>query len=174
MSGESLKKMTALKDNFGFGLFRVPFYEMEGYGHSGGIDGFHSNAYYFPESKVSVAITQNGTVYPLNDIVVGALSIYFGRDYDLPVFSEPVAVDAAELGKYTGVYSTPVFPLKLTVTIDGGTLTAQGTGQPSFPLECFAKDKFRFDTAGVEIEFVPHENKLLLKQGGMTFEMTRE
>lgn len=173
VSNESLKKMTTLKDNFGLGLFKVPFYDMTGYGHTGGIDGFHSNAYYFPESKVSVALTENGMVYPLNDIIIGVLSIYFGKEYSLPQFSEAMSLNAEDLDKYFGVYSTPAFPLKLTISKDGNTLIAQGTGQPSFPLEYIGDNKFKFDAAKLELEFLPDQNKMILKQGGMTFEMVK-
>lgn len=174
VSNESLNKMTSLKDNFGLGLFKVPFHDMTGYGHTGGIDGFHSNAFYFPDSKVSIALTENGMAYPLNDIIVGALSIYFGKEYSLPQFSEAISLNAEDLDKYLGVYSTSTFPLKLTITKDGNTLIAQGTGQPSFPLEYIGENKFKFDAAKLELEFFPDSSKMILKQGGMTFEMTRE
>ncbi len=171
---ESLKQMTTVIDNFGLGLIRVPFYDMKGYGHTGGIDGFQANAFYFPEEKVSIALASNGVVYPLNDIIVGSLSIYFGKAYQLPPFSETITLTAEELDIYLGVYSTSAFPLKITISRNGNTLIAQGTGQPSFPLECVEKDKFKFDQARLELEFIPAENKMILKQNGMTFDMKRE
>ena len=171
---ESLNQMKTIKDMFGFGLIQVPFYNLRGYGHTGGIDGFQANAFYFPEPKVSIALASNGVVYPLNDIIIGVLSIYFGRDYQLPEFKESITLTNEELDKYTGVYSTPTLPTKLTISRNGNILTAQGTGQPSFPLEYVEKDKFKFDQARLEIEFIPSENKLILKQNGMIFEATRE
>lgn len=171
---ESLKQMTTVIDNFGLGLIQVPFYDMKGYGHTGGIDGFQANAFYFPEEKVSIALTSNGVVYPLNDIILGSLSIYFGKAYRLPQFKETITLTAEELETYLGVYSSSAFPLKLTISRNGNTLVAQGTGQPSFPLECVGKNKFKFDQARLELEFIPIENKMMLKQNGMTFEMKRE
>ena len=171
---ESLNQMKTIKDMFGFGLIQVPFYNLRGYGHTGGIDGFQANAFYFPEPKVSIALASNGVVYPLNDIIIGVLSIYFGREYQLPEVKESITLTNEELDKYTGVYSTPTLPIKLTISRNGNILTAQGTGQPSFPLEYVEKDKFKFDQARLEIEFIPSENKLILKQNGMIFEATRE
>lgn len=171
---ESLKQMTTVIDKFGFGLIQVPFYDMKGYGHTGGIDGFQANAFYFPNEEVSIALTSNGVVYPLNDIILGALSIYFGKGYQLPQFKEPIVLATEELDKYLGVYSASAFSLKLTISRNGNTLMAQGTGQPSFPLECVEKNKFKFDQARLELEFIPAENKMILKQNGMTFEMKRE
>lgn len=174
ISAQSLEQMTLLKDNFGFGLFLVPFYTMVGYGHTGGIDGFASNAFYFPAENVSIALTSNGVVYPLNDIIVGALSIYFGKPYELPVFPKTVKIEASELIKYLGVYSAPTFPIKLTVTQKDGLLLAQGTGQPSFPLEYQGGNKFRFEPAKVEIEFDLVNKKMMFRQGGISFELSRE
>ena len=171
---ETLNQMTTIMDGFGYGLIQVPFNDMKGYGHTGGIDGFQAGAFYFPQEKVSVAITSNGVIYPLNDIIVGSLSIYFGTEYLLPQFKEPIALTAEELDKYLGIYSTSAFPLKLTISRNGNTLIAQGTGQPSFPLECVEKNKFKFDQARLELEFIPSENKMILKQNGMTFEMKQE
>lgn len=171
---ESLKEMTTVIDNFGLGLMKVPFYNMVGFGHTGGTDGFHSNAFYFPEASVSVTILENGLAYPLNDIIIGVLSIFFDKEYQLPVFSEPVILKSKELNKYLGVYSSPTFPLKITITKKDNILICQATGQPSFPLECFAKDKFRYDPAKLELEFIPKKKKMILKQFGATFELTKE
>lgn len=162
----SLGLMTQVQDNFGLGLFRVPFYSSIGYGHSGGLDGFHSNAYYFPDEKIGIAVTSNGLVFPLNDIVKTALEIYTGKDTQLPQFDAGVTLTEEDLSKYLGVYSSEALPLKFTIGKDGNVLTAQLTGQPSFPLECFEVDKFRFTPAKVVIEFYPGKNTLILKQGG--------
>ena len=64
--------------------------------------------------------------------------------------------------------------MKITITNDGNTLLAQATGQPSFPLEATAKDTFKFDQAGVVIEFEPAKDVLILKQNGGEFTFIRE
>lgn len=174
VSEKSLGEMINLKDNFGFGLFKVPFYTMTGYGHTGGIDGFQANTYYFPESKVSVSLTENGVVYPLNDIIIGTLSIYFDKNYELPEFTEAIILKTEDLDQYLGVYSTAAFPLKITITKKRNILIAQGSGQPAFVLECFGENKFRYDPAKLKMEFIPDENKMILEQFGMTYEMKRE
>jgi len=85
-----------------------------------------------------------------------------------------VEVSTEVLDKYLGVYSTPDLPIKITISRDDKTLMAQGTGQPAFPLEAFEPDKFKFDQAGVVIEFITAGKKLILKQGGQNFEMIKE
>jgi len=170
---ENFDKMLDLKDNFGFGLFQAPFYDEIGYGHTGGIDGFQSNAFYFPESKVSVALVENGVAYMLNNILIGCLSIYFGKDYDLPIFIPTITLTSEELDKYTGVYSTTELPIKFEVTKKENTLIIQGTGQQELPLECIEKDKFQCESVDLILEFTPEENKMILKQFDMTFELSK-
>jgi D-alanyl-D-alanine carboxypeptidase len=168
---EQMKKMV---DGFGIGLFQFPFNGKAAFGHTGGIDGFQSMAGYFPKEKVSIAYISNGVVMPVNDIMIAALSIYFGEKYELPVFEPAFEVKAEDLDQYLGVYSTPAFPLKLTITKKEGILMAQGTGQPSFPLEASGEHKFKFDAAQLKLTFLPKENKMVLEQGGAKFEMTKE
>lgn len=174
VNGETLEMMMRIEDDFGIGMFTFPFHKKTAYGHNGGIDGFQSSAGYFPDEDVSVAYLGNAVVMPVNDIMIGVLSIYFGEEYDLPDFQPAMEISAEELKPYPGLYTSPDLPIDLTITIDGNTLMGQGSGQPAFPLEPYEKNKFRFDQAGLTIEFVPEENKLILNQGGKSYDMKRE
>jgi D-alanyl-D-alanine carboxypeptidase len=174
LSGTSLASMQEVQGNLGAGLFPIPFYERIAFGHNGGIDGFQSSAAYFPSDRISIALTTNGMNMSMNDILIGALSILFGRDYALPEFGPALVLRPEDLTTYLGVYSSPQLPLKVTIAAIGSQITGQGTGQPSFPLEPFEKDKFRFGQAGIVIEFHPDKNSLILQQGGQTYEMIRE
>ena len=174
ISQESLQMMMTIEHGYGLGIIQAPFYEKKAYGHSGGIDGFQSRAFYFPVEKVAVAYLSNGVVMPINDILIGVLSIYFGRDYELPTFTTAIVLTSAELDKYLGVYSSPGFPLKITITKNKNNLIAQATGQSSFPLEAYEENKFKFEQARLEIEFITTNNKLILRQGGGVFELTKE
>ena len=78
ISANSLSTMLALKDNFGMGIFPVPFYAKRGFGHSGGIDGFNAMLIYFPEDELSYAITSNALNYTFNDIHIAVLSGIYG------------------------------------------------------------------------------------------------
>jgi D-alanyl-D-alanine carboxypeptidase len=162
LRAESLELMKTVVDGYGLGLFKIPFYDKTGFGHTGGIDNFTSMFSYFPDGNVSYAMTSNGTNYSNNNI----LSAVYGKDYEIPEFSN-YEVTAEELEQYLGVYSSITIPIKITITQDGNTLLAQATGQSAFPLEASAKDEFKFDLANIVIEFIPTEKKLILKQSGM-------
>ena len=165
ISNASLEKMKTLQDNYGMGIFKVPYNEKIGYGHTGGIDAFRSVLYYFPEEKVAIAITANGQSYTNNDLVIAGLSWYFNRPFTIPSFKTTV-YKTEDLDQYLGEYSSTEIALKITVTKEGNNLFAQATGQSAFPLQSFEKDKFEFKQAGIVMEFDTDKKQMILKQGG--------
>ncbi|MCX6239260.1 MAG: serine hydrolase [Bacteroidia bacterium] len=173
VSQKSLDQMKTITEGYGMGMFQIPFNTKKAYGHNGGIDGFGSNLAYFPEDSLAVAYCTNGMVFPMNDILIGVLSIYFGRDYSIPTFNS-LSLKSEDLDKYLGIYSSTQLPLKIAITKDDSKLIAQATGQSSFPLEATEKDKFKFDQAGVIIEFNPDKNELTLKQSGGVYLFTKD
>ena len=64
--------------------------------------------------------------------------------------------------------------LRIIITRNNLTLIAQATNQPSFPLEAVEKDKFKFDRAGVVLEFNPIAETVILKQGGGQYAFIKE
>lgn len=174
VSDSSLQNMEKIVDGFGIGIIKFPFYDKKTFGHTGGIDGFQAIAGYFPDDKVLVSYISNGVVMSRNDITIGILSIYFGNDYKLPEFKQPIVLKPEDLDLFPGIYSTPKLPMKLTVTKIENQLSAQATNQPSFLLEAIEKDKFVFEEGGIEIQFIPQDQKLILKQGGGVYEMKKE
>ena len=172
ISESSLQDMIKTEGKYGKGIFPTPFNELQGYGHTGGIDGYRSILVYFPEKELGVALISNGLNYMQNDILIGILSIYLGQPFILPDLTTAL-VETDVLKTYEGVYSKQDFPLKITIKLDGNNLTAQATGQGSFPMEAVSETEFKYDAAGIVITF-PEKGKLNLKQGGMDFLMERE
>ncbi|MEP2279908.1 serine hydrolase domain-containing protein [Maribacter sp.] len=84
ISENSLLKMTTMVDGYGYGIFTIPFYNKNGFGHDGRVDGYQSLSIYFPSDDVTLTYLSNGVNMAPNDIVIGALSIFSGLEYDLP------------------------------------------------------------------------------------------
>lgn len=180
VSADSLAKMKELNQGFGRGLFQFPFYDKTAFGHTGGIDGFSSQTGYFAADDVAFALTANGMNYAMNDISIAILSIYYGRPYDIPDFSQKaITIPAQDLVKYEGVFASPAMPLKITIKVTDGQLTAQATGQGAFNLTPYSAAEFRFDPAGIIMIFSTDGNEVdystfQMKQGGNNFKFTRE
>ena len=173
VSKESLEKMQTVNGQYGMGMFKIPFYDKTGFGHTGGIDGFASVFGHFADGNISYALTSNGTNFNNNNISIAVLSAVFGKDYEIPEF-KAVKVDAETLEKYVGVYASAQIPLKITITRNNETIVAQATGQSAFPLEATAANTFKFEQAGVVLEFNAADNTMVLKQGGGVFNYKKE
>ncbi|MEO9946264.1 serine hydrolase domain-containing protein [Paraglaciecola sp.] len=180
VSANSLDKMKEVNQGYGRGLFKFPFYKKVIYGHTGGIDGFVSQAGYFPADNVAFTLTSNGLNYKLNDISIGLLSIYYGRPFDIPDFTQkPISLSEKNLLKYEGVFSSKDIPLKITLKFRDGQLTAQATGQGPLSLTPFSHSEFRFEPAGIVMQFELDGEKVdyatfQLKQGGGTYHFSKE
>ncbi len=173
ISYQNLEKMRTIREVFGLGLLRFPFYDRAGYGHTGGIDGFSSVAMYFPSDNLSYSLVSNGANYVINNISLAVLSAVYEKPFELPDFQR-IALTTEELEPYLGTYSTSKLPIKITFTKNDSVLIAQGTGQPSFALEAVEKDKFTYEKGGIIFEFQPEKGTVTLKQGGGVFLMERE
>lgn len=155
LASESLQEMTAFEGPFGLGLIRFPFGDRSFIGHNGGIDGFRSNTAHYADGDLTISILTNGLNYNFNDILIGTLSIAFGQDYEIPSFEEREAVtlEEDELNQYTGTFSSPNFPLDISLFVNGGNLMAQATGQGAFPLTIYSETTMAFEQAGIEMVF---------------------
>ena len=169
----SLQQMKTIVDGMGMGMFTFPFYEHKAFGHNGGIDGFSSSLGYFPKDSLSFSYCINGSNFKSNDIAVAILSIYFNRNFTISDFKK-TATSNVDFVKYIGVYSSLVFPLKITISTDGKNLFAQATGQGSFPLEHTSNNTFTFETAGIELIFDTEKEEMILKQSGRSFTLKKE
>jgi len=178
LSAESLDQMKQFEGALGLGLIRFPFGNKTFYGHNGGIDGYQSNGAYNPEEEITFAVLSNGMNYTFNDVLIGLLSITFGNDFDIPDFEERQAItlSKSDLGKYTGTYSSPNFPLNIEIFSDGGMLMAQATGQGAFPLTIYDDTTMGFEQAGIEMEFSDFSNgkyrAFRFRQAGQQFDFT--
>ncbi|KFF24408.1 serine hydrolase domain-containing protein [Chryseobacterium vrystaatense] len=109
---------------FGYGLFKTPFYNRTGYGHTGRIDEFHSGIAYFPEDSFSIAVLANGTNVKLNDLVIGIVSRYYQKKYKSPDFTTYSSETAPSTEIYKGIYKA-----KLAGVITVGTFQITQAGK---------------------------------------------
>jgi D-alanyl-D-alanine carboxypeptidase len=173
VSQNSLAQMKIITDGEGMGMEAMPFNSRKGYGFEGAIDGFVTNLAYFQEDSLAVAYCTNGQIYPWYEIWKGVLSIYFGKAYTIPSFNT-LSLSEEDLNKYIGSYSNNQIPLRITISKVNLTLTAQATGQDSFPLEANAEDEFKYYQAGIVLKFKKDKNEMTLEQGGGSYLFTKD
>jgi hypothetical protein len=130
-------------------------------------------------AKFEIALKQGE-----NELLIGLANNFFGwgliarldrldgievsTDFPAPV-SPP-----ANMNTYAGTYGSTEVPFKIMITATNETLMAKATGEPAIAMEYFETDKFRYEQAGLVLEFTPHEKKMVLKQGKRVIGFTRE
>lgn len=173
ISSESLSTMTTLNDNYGYGVFSLPFYDRSAIGHNGNIDGFFASAAYFKDDNLAISYISNGNGYPGNDVVIAMLSSWYGRDFALPNF-EGTQVSASAMQSFVGDYKNPNVPIVISIIFDNGRLFGQATGQPRFPLTAISDNTFTFDQARITVSFDVAEKKMYFEQAGQEFVFVKE
>lgn len=119
-----------------------------------------------------------------NELLIGVANDFFGWGIisrldnmegieTSTLFSLP-PVQPKDLSPYLGNYISEDKSEKIIFTTAVNKLLAQSTGQQAITLEYFDKDKFKFDQAGVVLEFYPSEKKMILKQASRTMTFLRE
>jgi CubicO group peptidase (beta-lactamase class C family) len=80
ISESSLAKMTSGED-YGLGIFQMPFDDIMGYGHTGGYIASESSLTYYPQDSMAIAYTTNGIAYPKERILEHVLRIYHNKPF---------------------------------------------------------------------------------------------
>ncbi len=78
------------------------------------------------------------------------------------------------LTEYLGNYSSPVFPMKITVAENNGVLELQLEGQPSLPLENEGGGEFVMEEARLQLQFNDEKNGFKLDVDGQSSDFTKE
>lgn len=177
VSKKSLKIMQTMNDfqgiGVGSGMLAFNNFDKKSYGHNGAIDDFQSILSYSPEENLTVSITSNGLSYPMNNILLCALSCYFDKPFTLPNFTI-LTVKPEVLDLYLGQYASKQFPLKIVITKSENKLFGQATGQPDFPLEATADNMFKFEQAGIVLKFDADKKQMVFKQGPSEYLFIKE
>jgi CubicO group peptidase (beta-lactamase class C family) len=173
VSQATLNQMKTMRDGEGLGMVTFTFAGKTFYGHTGGADNYGAWLAYEPEEKLAVAYTTNAKIHPVENIVRGAVEIYYNKPFQIPAL-ESIAVNLDVLDRYVGIYATPDAPAKAVVTRDGSTLFFQPPGASSaVPLEATAEDKFQIEGVAV-FTFDAAKNQMTVKRRGGERVFTKE
>ncbi len=121
--------------------------------HGGGIEGFLSDAAYYPNEKLFMAALVNNDRVPATDVIRTLTAIYDGDKYELPKKRVAVKVDAAILDKYVGEYElSPA--MKFKFTREGDKLVLEPTGQGKAAVFAESETDFFLTVVDATFKFV--------------------
>ncbi len=148
---ERVAYMKRMQDDYGAGLFEMPFKKKLILGHNGAIDEFRAVAGYAPDSIMSFALLTNLNSDEMNDVSILLLEDFYGQSWKMPK-SVPILNDE-QLANLTGDFSSPNLPIGIKLYGSRGRLIAQASGQDPFPLlPADEPDRYRFKMADVLID----------------------
>ena len=143
---------------------------MRYFSHGGANEGYRDMlAAYEKGGDGAVVMTSGDNGDQLADEVMHSIAAEYGWPDWKPDIRAVVTVDEKTLQQYTGTYQlNPGFDL--VVTLEGGQLITQATGQPKFTIYAKSENRFFPLEFPAEIEFVKEAdgkvNALILHQGG--------
>ncbi len=148
----------ATSDGYGYGLFTGEFEGSAMVGHDGGIEGFVSSAWYFPNENTYIIALSNVDTVSMQQINFDLTQLIFGKEVSLPVKKVAISLDPSILQQYVGSYELkPGFIL--SIRLIENRLIGQATGQDEFDLFAFSPTVF-FTAFNAEATFVLEDEKV--------------
>ncbi|MDG2095382.1 MAG: serine hydrolase [Phycisphaerales bacterium] len=144
--------------------------------HNGGTGGFASFMGVRPNTGEGVVVLSNASYRGVDSIGFHLLD----SDTPLDIVRTIISVDPGILSEYVGTYmmsSGAIF----TITLENDQLSAELTGQPSFPIFATSDDEFFYKVVDAQLTFLRNDDgqvdRLVLHQNGqnlpaMKFEQT--
>ncbi|MFC6267326.1 serine hydrolase domain-containing protein [Frigoriflavimonas asaccharolytica] len=159
-------------NNYGFGWILA---DSKKYGkiayHSGGWAGYST----FIEREISndktIILLQNNSI---PSTVIPAAEVRKILYNEAIISKKKIELKSEDLDKFLGIYSTPDFPLKITLTKKDFILFAKATGQEEFPLDAYENNTFKFIPANITIEFIPTTKSFIFTQENSKIKFTKE
>lgn len=153
LKAESLAKMlTPGKNDYAFGINVRTAGGRKVISHGGGIEGFNTSLYYYPEDKLSVVVLSNLNGRVVDKMANQLAAVSRGENVTLDGERKEVAVGPEVLQSYAGTYEMNP-KLAITVTVESNQLMAQPNGQRKLAMFAESNNKFFLKDIDVQIEF---------------------
>lgn len=173
VSKASLDRMiTPFKNDYALGLTSTLVNGRRRIAHGGGIDGFNTQLAYYPDSQTTVIVLSN-----VNGVVPDALAgqlgaLMHGDSVTLTSERKEITLPAARLEKYVGIYELAP-TVTITITLDGGNLGAQLTGQGKNAIFPQSETLFFLTVVDAQLEFAVDGSSVVLHQSGRSTKAAR-
>lgn len=159
---------TPYRHNYGYGWDIDTLYGRTSISHGGSIPGYQSYILRIPADELVVIVLDNSSK-PQEALAHSLAALVLGQPYVVPGTAVEMTVPEATLKQYVGVYElAPTF--SITVTLEGGGLKAQATGQRAFDLYPEKENLFFLKVVPAKVEFTKDNtgavDGLILYQNG--------
>jgi CubicO group peptidase (beta-lactamase class C family) len=168
--------MTAVRNNYGYGMMLREEFGRRHVGHTGTIDGFTSFMVRYPAEQVTIIVLSNIGTTSAAAIGRDLAAIVFGQPYEVIAERKEVAIDPAILDAYIGEYERAP-GRNLIVTKRDGKLFLDFVNRPTVQLLPESNVKFFVRQINAQFEFVKDESgrvtHLILYQQGESIQVRK-
>lgn len=134
--------------HYGYGWFLGDLQGSATIEHSGGINGFLTDAIYLPAQDVFVAIFSNSEAKDPGTAASKLAAWAIGKPYSY----KEISLSEKQQQEYTGVYENETNGQRI-INIEKGVLYSRRTGGGPLVIKAYEKDKFFFDESLATLEF---------------------
>ena len=186
VSAESLSSMRIQDGGSGIGLWPYEVAGQSGLGHAGRVEGFRACVYHFPARGLSIAVTLNASLVPLDEIVDEVLTTVVERGHAAPAFV-PLQLTARQQAEYLGTWSStggsprhapfrsfrvPAQPVYLRILAGTDTPVLRILDH-AYPLVAFGNDEFLSRELGLWLRFYPRSGELVSRDADWAYYFKR-
>jgi len=171
LSAEMTKQMmTAGMGKWGLGVQIGGSASRPYFAHNGDDAGFEASFVGYEQGGDGAVVMTNAQGGGrIAEEVMRSIATEYGWPDFRPIVRSSVSVDPKLLAPYVGTYEfDPTF--SIAVTLEGGRLMVQGTGEPKVPLHTESETKFFLTVVDAEVEFFKNDKgdvaSMMLHQGG--------
>ncbi len=119
--------------------------------HMGQTGGFSAGLLISPLASKAVVVLANSATAHVDVLAEQLIPSMFGMNVPARVYPKEVPVEAKAIARFVGTYACPAFEIEITVR--GGGLFAQITGQTPFGIFPTSKTRFFYRDIAAELEF---------------------
>ena len=166
ISPESLGLMLNIEnDEYGLGIETFMLGSLKAFRHTGRIDNYISDYWYFPNEQLGLVTLANATNINTDMVQVAMLQFAYGN---APISKKYDSIDemsTEDFLKIKGTYFYPDQSISVTISSDGNSLIFQDSraGQMYVPFAYLGNNKFEYED--IFLTFDPEKQQLTQKQG---------
>lgn len=166
ISPESLELMLNIEnDEYGLGIETFMLGSLKAFRHTGRIDNYISDYWYFPNEQLGLVTLANATNINTDMVQVAMLQFAFGNKPASKKYDNIDEMSTEDFSKIKGTYRYPDTLVSVTVSSDGNSLIFQDSraGQMYVPFAYLGNNKFEYED--IFLTFDPDKQQLTQKQG---------
>lgn len=150
---------------YGLGIEKLPFNNPKGYFHSGRIENFIADYWYFPDEQLGLVTLSIATNINTDDIQMVLLQAAYRNPPELPDFDQVDGLTSEEFSRLKGTYFNNDTAYSITISSDGSSMIFQDSraGQMYLPFTRKAGNTFEYED--IVLHFDPEKGEVTQVQG---------